>query len=160
MIRTFVVAGLVGVPLGFALMAASPASAVPGEVSCSNPCNIVQQTNTNYRNLPALAIHLYTGPCDEGTELSCGPEQFTTQLESIPTTAVNNYAALPGKAAAALDQATQIPSYAATNYASLPGIAANNYANLPGAIASNLAALGGTPDGGSTTTTGGGAGGA
>ncbi|MDT5173542.1 MAG: hypothetical protein QOG37_793 [Mycobacterium sp.] len=150
MIRTLVGGGLVALPiLGIPLLSAASAGAAPGEVDCSAPCNIVQQTYTNYRNLPYKAIDAYTGPCTDEGQLSCGPKQLTSDLATLPQTTISNYANLPNNAASALNEARGIPSYAATNYAALPGQAAANYADLPNAIARNLAGLGGSSgDGG------------
>jgi hypothetical protein len=147
MIRTLVGGGLLALPLlGMSLVSTASAGAAPGEVDCSNPCNIVQQTYTNYRNLPYKAIDAYTGPCaDDENQLSCAPKQLTTGLSTLPQTTIANYAALPQNAASAVSQIPQIPSYAATNYAALPGQAAAKYADLPNAIARNLTGLGGTP---------------
>jgi hypothetical protein len=133
MIRTLVLAGFLGMPL----IAAAPAMAAPGEVSCSDPCtvNIVQYTVQNYRNLPQVVIHNYTGACTEGTELKCIPGQITSapgeisnNFKTFPQTVAENFASFPSTVAGNF---ASFPSTVADNFASVPSTVINNYTKIP-----------------------------
>ena len=72
MIRTAIVAGLVGLPL----ITAAPALAQPNPIFGCDPCNIVQQTVSAYLLLPSQTAQNYA---------------------NFPSQTIQNYAAFPSE---------------------------------------------------------------